>query len=123
MKENVVAASTRKARNMFSGKAHHLPSISDRISNSTEVVQSFSGKKIDRLAGQIRHLGRRLDRQEEIDFLARRLEETADYLRFRPLNHMARDVFRAAKKNYWIPVVGSALAGFAVYRMLSSRHR
>ena len=113
---------TRSARYVLEGEARHrFGPVRNRWSGRTEKFQSVTGRQIDRLAEQIRWLGGRLERPEEAHLLARRLEETADYIRFRPASKMVSDAGGLMRRHPYVPVALGALGFFIGYRMLSNR--
>lgn len=115
---------TRSARYVIEGEARHrLTPIRIRWGGRTAQVQSATGKQIDRLAEQIRWLGSRLERPEETHLLARRLEETADYIRFRPASRMFSDAGGFMRRHPSIPIALGLLGFLVGYRMLSNRRR
>lgn len=113
---------TRSARYVLEGEARHrMAPIRLRWGGRTATVQSVTGRQIDRLAEQIRWLGRRLERPEEAHLLARRLEETADYIRFRPAAKMFSDAGGLMRRYPSIPIALGVLGLFVGYRMLCRR--
>jgi hypothetical protein len=91
--------------------------VTRAIDDSSAELQTKAGKRIEGLARQIRHLGRGVASLQEADALARRLEETADYIRFRPASNAGRDIIQVVKKRpVYLTVVFSLLAGVLAYQ-------
>lgn len=118
-KSAILRGMGRGARRIVEGEARErLKPVRDRLADSAERVQSSTGRKIDRLAGQIWKLGHRLDRPGEARLIARRLEETADYLRFRPAGHLVHDAASALRRRPLLPVAGALVAGLVAFSLL-----
>ncbi len=92
-----------------------------RARRSADGFKSEAALKVEGLAGQIRELGRRFDRQQEAHTIARRVERSADYLRFRPTSEVAGDAWRAVRSSPAVWVAGGLLAGFVLYRVARPR--
>lgn len=114
----------RSAGHVVEGEARRkLKPAGTRLMNRTQTVQTRAARRIDRLAHSVRRMGGRLDRPEEAQSLARRLEETADYLRFRPSEYVAKDTIAVIRRSHIVPITGAVLAGFLAYKWISSRNR
>lgn len=92
-----------------------------RLTATTEALQSRASRRIDHLANRIRRLGHSVERPDEAHLLARRLEETADYLRYRPTEMVARDAVSVAKKNRLFLIAGVAAGAFLTYKAIRRR--
>ncbi|HLV02942.1 MAG TPA: hypothetical protein VKZ59_16860 [Acidobacteriota bacterium] len=92
-----------------------------RLTARTEALQSRASRRIDHLASRIRRLGHRIERAEEAHVLARRLEETADYLRYRPSGLVARDAISVAKEKRIFLLAGVALGAFLTYKLIKRK--
>jgi len=80
---------------------------------TTAAIAAASGASV--LAGRVRQMSS----PGNVRAIARSLEKTADYLRFRPANHMAGDAWRAINRRpVWI-TAGSAVGGWLAYRWLT----
>lgn len=90
----------------------------DRMTARTEALQSRASRRIDHMASRIRRLGQKVERTDEAHLLARRLEETADYLRYRPSDLVARDAMSAARENRVLLIAGAAVGAFLTYRLV-----
>jgi hypothetical protein len=77
-----------------------------------------SAERIEDLADHVRQLGRRLDRRDEAHALARRLERTADYLRYRPAGDVAADAFRAVTRSPLAWTAAGLLGSILLYRVI-----
>lgn len=95
-----------------------LRSVKERLEPSADQFKLAAAEKVEGLAAQIRQLGKELDRREEAHSLARRLERTADYLRYRPAVDVAGDVRSAVERSHVLWVAGGVLAGYAAYRIM-----
>jgi hypothetical protein len=88
------------------------------IAEPAEQFKVQASEQIVGLASQIRQLGSRLERSDEAHRVARRLEQTADYLRYRPAPDVAGDAWDAVKRSPTIWIGGGLLTGFVVYRLI-----
>jgi hypothetical protein len=88
------------------------------IAEPAEQFKAQASEKIVGLASQIRQLGSRLERSDEAHHVARRLEQTADYLRYRPAPDVAGDAWDAVKRSPTIWIGGGLVAGFVVYSLV-----
>ncbi len=78
-------------------------------------VTSTAGAGIDAMAQRVR----RVSSPARTRPIARRLEKSADYLRYRAGDDMARDAWNTVnRKPVWI-AASSALGGWIAYRLLS----
>ncbi len=92
-----------------------------RIDEATEDFRREAAAKMEALAEQIRELGGRFDRHTEAHHLARRLERSSDYLRYRPTSRIAGDAWDTVRRSPVVWVGGGLLAGLVVYRLMSRR--
>lgn len=93
------------------------------IAEPAEQFKAQASEQIAGLASQIRQLGSRFDRADEAHRVARRLEQTADYLRYRPAPDVAGDAWDAVKRSPTIWIGGGLMAGLMVYFMVRGRRR
>lgn len=96
-----------------------------RIEPPADQLKEETAHKVERVAEQVRELGEQLGRQSDAHAIARRLERTADYLRFRPSADVASDAWRAVTRSRTVWVAGGvlgALAAYGIYRA-ASNHR
>jgi hypothetical protein len=93
--------------------------LKDRIETSTSRFKSEASDRIESLAAQIRSLGQQFEADEEAASLARNLERTADYLRYRPTAEVAADAWEVTRKYRLLWWAGGLLAGVIIYRMAS----
>lgn len=93
------------------------------IAEPAEQFKVQASEQIVGLASQIRQLGSRLERSDEAHHVARRLEQTADYLRYRPAPEVAGDAWDVIKRSPTIWVGGGLMAGLMVYFVVRGRRR
>ncbi len=93
------------------------------IAEPAEQFKVQASEQIVGLASQIRQLGSRLERSDEAHHVARRLEQTADYLRYRPAPDVAGDAWDVIKRSPTIWVGGGLMAGLMVYLVVRGRRR
>lgn len=92
--------------------------LKGRVETSTSGFKAEASDRLEVLAGQIRQLGEKFESLEEAASIARRLEKTADYLRYRPSVDVASDAWEAARRARLLWIVGGMAAGFLIYRLL-----
>lgn len=95
--------------------------LRDRIEPPADELKIETATRIEDVAHQVRDLGRQLDRQDEAHAIARRLEKTADYLRYRPSASVASDAWEALTQPRVLWIAGGVLAAMATYRILRAR--
>ncbi|MFZ0428909.1 MAG: hypothetical protein WAO20_12400 [Acidobacteriota bacterium] len=91
--------------------------LGSRIEESASGLKSEAGRRIEGLAAQIRNLGRDVESPLEAGRLARELEKTADYIRYRRSSDIAADTWRFVKTSRTVWVAGGVLAGLLVYTL------
>ncbi|HSN54473.1 MAG TPA: hypothetical protein VLT32_07355 [Candidatus Sulfomarinibacteraceae bacterium] len=99
--------------------------LKSRIEPPADQLKEETADKVERIAEQVRELGEQLGRQSEAHTIARRLERTADYLRYRPSADVASDAWQAVTRSRAVWVAGGvlgALAAYGIYRA-ASNHR
>ncbi|HUV12931.1 MAG TPA: hypothetical protein VMY18_04755 [Acidobacteriota bacterium] len=89
----------------------------ERLEESTIAFRHEASDRIDSVAQQVRQLGTQFDRHEDAHQIARRLEKTSDYLRFRPAADVAGDALALARKYRLLWLTGGLLAGVIIYRL------
>lgn len=95
--------------------------LRDRVEPPADELKVETARLIENVAEQVRELGRQLDRDSEAHTIARRLERSADYLRFRPSAAVANDAWDTVTQPRVLWVAGGVLAALAAYRMLRTR--
>ena len=98
--------------------------LKSRIEPPADQLKEETADKVERIAEQVRELGEQLGRQSEAHVIARRLERTADYLRYRPSADVASDAWRAVTRSRAVWVAGGilgALVAYGLYRAASNR--
>jgi hypothetical protein len=83
----------------------------------TDRLKDEAADRVEAVAEQIRSIGNELDRRDEAHAIARRLERTADYLRFRPAVHVASDVRDTLTRPGVLWFVGGALAALVAFNL------
>lgn len=107
------------ARGLTIDQAQRLGS---RIEKSTDGLKSETGRRIESLAAQIRSLGKDVESPLEAGRLARELERTADYVRYRRSSDIAADTWRFVRSSRGVWVAGGIAAGILGY-LLTRRAR
>lgn len=111
----------RAAESIARGVVHDRAArLRDRVEPPVDEFKEDTAERIESLADQVRKLGRQLDRRDEAHVVARRLERTADYLRYRPSSEVASDAWGAIKQSQVLWIAGGALGAFILYRLLAS---
>ncbi len=95
--------------------------VMDQVDDSSEQFRTAASEKIEGLGRQIRELGQQLDHPEAGQRLARRVERSADYLRFRPSAEMAEDAWGALRSSPLVWLGAGVLVGFLAYRVARRR--
>lgn len=120
--KEILGTTSQGAGHIIAGEARErLAPIKKHLLESTENVQSQAGRQILSLAEKIRQLGAQLDRGAEVQTIARKLEETADYVRFRSPDGIARDAARALKRHHVIPIAAGLVGAALAYKLISKR--
>ena len=99
--------------------------LKSRIEPPADQLKEETADKVERIAEKVRELGEQLGRQSEAHTIARRLERTADYLRYRPSADVASDAWQAVTRSRTVWIAGGvigALAAYGIYRA-ASNHR
>lgn len=118
----VQAAAKSTSRGLVRDQTDRLKS---RIEPPADQLKEETADKVERIAEQVRELGEQLGRQSEAHTIARRLERTADYLRYRPSADVASDAWQAVTRSRTVWIAGGvigALAAYGIYRA-ASNHR
>jgi hypothetical protein len=97
--------------------------IRDRIEKPADRFKSEAADRVEGVADQIRQLGRQLDRRDEAHAVARRLERTADYLRYRPSGDVVADAWQTVKRSNLLWIGGGLVAGVIGYRLIRAGMR
>ncbi len=120
--KKAIHGTVRGVGHILGGEARErLGPLREQLLGGTAQVQSKAGRKIIQLADRIRDLGTRLDREHEAQSVARKLEETADYLRFRSTGGIARDAAQAIRRNPVVPVAIGLAGVVLAYKLVASR--
>ncbi|MCG6954417.1 MAG: hypothetical protein LJF04_00370 [Gemmatimonadetes bacterium] len=98
--------------------ADEVRSLRDRLEPPADQFKSAAAGRVEEVAAQIRQLGNEFDRWEEAHAIARRLERTADYLRYRPAFEVAADVRSIVERSHLLWIAGGVLAGYVGYRLI-----
>ena len=96
--------------------------VKERLGAGAENLTEHAADRVEALADQVRQLGNRHDRRDEAQAVARRLERSADYLRFRPLGKVPGDAWTAAKQSRLLWATVAVTAGLLTYSAVR-RHR
>ncbi len=96
--------------------------VKERLEAGAENLTEHAADRVEALADQVRQLGNRHDRRDEAQAIARRLERSADYLRFRPLGKVPGDAWEAAKQSRLLWATVAVTAGLLTYSAVR-RHR
>ncbi len=94
--------------------------IRDRVEPPADQFKEQVADRLEGVADQVRQLGRELDRRDEAHVVARRLERSADYVRYRPASEFAGDAWGAMKSSPMVWVAGGVLGAFVTYRVVSA---
>ncbi len=115
-------AATRMSITALKGAARERTGrAGDLLDDSSEEFRAAAAEKIEGLGRQIRELGRQLDHPDAAHHLARRVERSADYLRFRPSAEMAEDAWDTVRSSPMVWLSAGLLAGLLAYRIASRR--
>jgi len=94
--------------------------IQDRIEPAADQFKEEAAELIEELATRVRQLGHKFDRTRKAHSVARRLERTADYLRYRSSGDVVEDGWQAVTESRALWIAGGILGGFLAYRMTRS---
>lgn len=115
MESNVIEeAATATVRGIAQDQARR---VRDRIEPPADQLKEDAADRVESVAEQVRELGQRLDRRDEAHAIARRLERTADYLRFRPARDVASDAWETVTRPGVLWFAGGAVAALVAYRV------
>ncbi|MFB3905279.1 MAG: hypothetical protein ACE15E_17655 [Acidobacteriota bacterium] len=115
MRKSLLKRNWERAGELLQEIGPHVAPIGRTIASGGTATASVAAAGIDVLARRVRQASGP-DRSRAI---ARSFEKTADYLRYRASDDMARDAWRAVKKRpVWI-TAGTALGGWVAYRWLT----
>lgn len=84
----------------------------ERVDPKLDPVLQDAGERILRFAEEVRRVGSNGRESERASSIARRLEQTADYLKYRPASHVAQDAVKRIDKKHVAGVAG--IAGVAI---------
>lgn len=87
----------------------------DRFEAGADNLTEHAADRVEALAERVRELGARHDRRDEAQTVARRLERTADYLRYRPVAKVPGDAWQAAKNSPTAWATAAVAAGLVTY--------
>lgn len=106
------------------GRSYAKGVVSEKMSGIDKSTENFKGEAasmIESVADQIKDLGRQFDRGAEAAGVARRLEKTADYIRYRPTAEVAGDTWEVVKKYRLLWITGGLLGGIIIARLAQRR--
>ena len=104
------------------GTAHDAANrVADRVEAGSESFRLNAAEMVESVAHQIRDLGARFERPDEAHRVARRLERTSDYIRYRPATRVAGDALRSVRDSRAVWAAGGVLAGLIAYRLINHR--
>lgn len=116
--DTIEGAAAAVARGTVRGSASRAE---ERIDDATDSFRQEAAARMEALAEQIRELGGRFDRHTEAHHLARRIERSSDYLRYRPTSQIAGDAWDTVRRSPVVWVGGGLVAGLLLYRTLARR--
>lgn len=104
-----------RAGQFLMGIGSRVAPVAGTVVAGSSTVTNAAGAGIDAVAQRVR----RLSNPARTRMVVRKLEKSADYLRYRAGRDMARDVWRTVnRKPVWV-AASSALGGWIAYRWLS----
>lgn len=92
-----------------------LDRVEQRVEGSLGSVKAEVGNRIEALAEEIRMLGKKLDNPEEAQRIARELERTADYLRYRRTTDMFSDSLATLRRHRTALLTGAAVGALTIF--------
>jgi len=116
---DVVKTSTRTAASGAVREKMH--DLRERVEPPLDEFTVEAADRVESVAEQIRALGERVDRASDANRIARRLERTADYLRYRPPGRMARDSWEVVRDSNALWIAGGLVATAGLVMLLRSR--
>jgi len=118
MKSNgIEEAATATVRGLAQERTRRMR---DRIEPPADQLKEEAADRVEGVAEQVRELGQRLDRRDEAHVIARRLERTADYLRFRPARDVWSDVWDTVTRPGVLWLAGGVVATIVAIRLARS---
>lgn len=99
----------------------NLDRLKDRVEDATRTAKEGTAERFETLAEQLRRSGGNTEDLEGRQRWARRLEKSADYLRYRPTAEVGKDAWDAARKYHLFWFAGGFLAGVLVYLAVKRR--
>ncbi len=104
-----------RAGHFLMGIGSRMAPVAGTVVAGGSTVTTAAGAGLDAVAQRVR----RLSGPARTRMVMRRLERSADYLRYRAGRDMARDVWRTVnRKPVWV-AASSALGGWIAYKLLS----
>ncbi len=100
-----------------------MENVRERLGAGAESFTEYAADRVEALADQVRQMGNRHDRPDEAQAVARRLERSADYLRFRPLGKVPGDAWKAAKQSPILWATVAVTTGLLTYSAVRSHRR
>ncbi len=95
--------------------------VAERVEAGSESFRLNAAEMVESVAHQIRDLGARFERPDEAHMVARRLERTSDYIRYRPATRVAGDALRSVRSSRAVWIAGGVLTGLIVHRLVNHR--
>ena len=117
-KEALERAGATVARGVAREETAHMR---QRLDSTTDRFKREAASRIEGVASQIRQLGMKFERSEEAHAVARRLERSADYLRYRPSSEVAGDAWHTVRSSRVVWITGGLVAGALLFRILRGR--
>lgn len=109
-------------KTLVQGASHQkLDELKERVEDATRTAKEGTADRFESLAEQLRRSSGNAEGLEGRQRLARRLEKSADYLRYRPTAEVGKDAWAAARKYHLFWFAGGFLAGVLVYLAVKRR--
>ena len=113
--ESVAKVSGTAAKGVAREQAERVKGAVDA---SSEAFRREAAEMVESAAQQVRQLGRRSERHDQAHVVARRLERTADYLRYRPAAEVVEDTWEMMKRYHLPWIAGGLAAGLVAYAVI-----
>ncbi len=81
------------------------------LMEKSRLAPRWTAAQMDRFNRQLRAYGRRLGVNGRLEVARSGIQRASSYLRYRPLEYMARDAVTAVRERPWIPVAACTVAG------------
>ena len=90
--------------------------VKDQVDETTEGFKIEAAGRIEDLAQHIRGLGDTLHSEREAGKIARRLEKTADYVRYRKTSDIGKDTVSMIRESKAFWLAAGLLVGMIIYK-------